>query len=64
MAMSMDISQAPSEQADRRTREPATQAEPISPQIVQQVADRVFALMLMDLKIEFERTRSLRTRRR
>ena len=35
----------------------------LTPEIVREVADKVFALMLQDLRIEFERTRTLRTRR-
>lgn len=64
MATAMEPTQPSQGPTGRQSGEAPAQGEPLSPQLVQQVAEKVLAMMLQDMRIEFERTRDLRTKRR
>lgn len=64
MATAPEPNQPPQRSTERQSGEAPAQDEQLSPQLVQQVAEKVLAMMLQDMRIEFERTRDLRTKRR
>lgn len=63
MALSQDADPVRATAAAHGAESSDADSAALTPEIVREVADKVFALMLQDLRIEFERTRTLRTRR-
>lgn len=63
MALSHDASRVRATAATQGAESSDAGSAALTPEIVREVADKVFALMLQDLRIEFERTRKLRMRR-